>query len=482
MSRCLALLVCAWLLPMAVQAEVTVQTEQLQLRFAANGDLLEARACLPRCADSQAHARVLGGAPALLSFTSFATEPFELQRVDGEERVELRFEDGANGSYRRWRIPRSGWRIELEANGASRLDLVGGDGFRPPPSAGFGVWLEQPRYLAFDGPALAVRPLDEPVEAPATTGWTGFRSRFWAALLLPERSVPLAFAATESAGTPALTLSPAAGRPLGLSLYLGPVEPTALRSADPVLGGMMYAPLWFWLRWICAALYWLLSSIHGVLPSWGLAIMALSVVVHFLMRPLTAVADRVQENVHRTEAKLAPELEEIRRNYKGEEQANRVLALYKAHGVHPLYSLKSLAGVAVVIPVFIGAFNMLAENVWLDGRAFLWIDDLSRPDHLFRLPFEMPFFGGWLNLLPFLMTGLSVLASALHRQEAMDAASLRRHKRNLLLMALAFLVLFYTFPAGMVLYWTTNNLLSVAKYSWHRVRGGPEAQKPRDQA
>ena len=78
------------------------------------------------------------------------------------------------------------------------------------------------------------------------------------------------------------------------------------------------------------------------------------------------------------------------------------------------------------------------------------------------------FFGAWFNLLPFLMTGLSVLASALHRHDAMDDASFGRHKRNLVLMALAFLLLFYTFPAGMVLYWTTNNLISVSKSLWAR--------------
>jgi YidC/Oxa1 family membrane protein insertase len=179
--------------------------------------------------------------------------------------------------------------------------------------------------------------------------------------------------------------------------------------------------------------------------------------------------------VHRTEARLAPELKEIKRNYKGEEQSERVLALYKAHGVNPLYSLKSLAGVAVVIPVFIGAFDMLAENIWLAEAGFLWIEDLSRPDHFFALPFTIPFFGGYFNLLPFIMTGLSVAASALHRHEDMDDASFGHHKRNLTLMALAFLALFYTFPAGMVLYWTTNNLLSVVKYGWRAWRRAPSA-------
>jgi membrane protein insertase Oxa1/YidC/SpoIIIJ len=84
------------------------------------------------------------------------------------------------------------------------------------------------------------------------------------------------------------------------------------------------------------------------------------------------------------------------------------------------------------------------------------------------LPFGLPFFGAELNLLPFLMTGLSVWASALHKPLALDSRLRRRQVRNMLFLTVAFFVLFYTFPAGMVLYWTTNNLVSVSKSLWQR--------------
>jgi YidC/Oxa1 family membrane protein insertase len=166
-------------------------------------------------------------------------------------------------------------------------------------------------------------------------------------------------------------------------------------------------------------------------------------------------------------------MQEIRRNYRGEEQAARILDLYKREGVHPLYSLKSLAGVAVVLPIFIGAFDMLAENIWLSGESFLWISDLSRPDAVARLPLPVLFLGDRLNVLPFLMTGLSVWASWLHQHEALSAAQQRQQVQKLSLMAVAFFVLFYTFPSGMVLYWTTNNLISVARNLYNRYRASP---------
>jgi membrane protein insertase Oxa1/YidC/SpoIIIJ len=113
---------------------------------------------------------------------------------------------------------------------------------------------------------------------------------------------------------------------------------------------------------------------------------------------------------------------------------------------------------------------MLAENIHLLNAGFLWVRDLSRPDAFAQLPFELPFFGGQLNLLPFLMTALSILASALHRPPAQHPDLRRRQLRNMVLLAAAFFVLFYTFPAGMVLYWTTNNLISVGKGLWARFR------------
>jgi membrane protein insertase Oxa1/YidC/SpoIIIJ len=73
-----------------------------------------------------------------------------------------------------------------------------------------------------------------------------------------------------------------------------------------------------------------------------------------------------------------------------------------------------------------------------------------------------------LNLLPVLMTGLSVWASALHHPPTDNPALRKKQVRNMALMALAFFVLFYTFPAGMVLYWTTNNAVTVARSLWAR--------------
>jgi membrane protein insertase Oxa1/YidC/SpoIIIJ len=106
---------------------------------------------------------------------------------------------------------------------------------------------------------------------------------------------------------------------------------------------------------------------------------------------------------------------------------------------------------------------MLGENFDLSGAGFLWIHDLARPDRLATLPFALPFFGDALNLLPFLMAGVTVVSSRGFGDPSLSARLLRRQRRNLYLLAGLFFVLFYTFPAGMVLYWTTNNVLHYAR-------------------
>mgnify|MGYP003508642173 FL=1 len=132
------------------------------------------------------------------------------------------------------------------------------------------------------------------------------------------------------------------------------------------------------------------------------------------------------------------------------------------------YTFKSLAGFMIQIPIFIAAFDMLGENFRLGGESFLWIVDLAMPDRATGLPMTLPFFGAHLNLLPFVMTAFTVLAA--RWQEDASLAPALRHGQRLRLYAMAgvFLLLLYTFPAGMVLYWTANNFWHLLRVAWDR--------------
>ena len=445
----------------------------LDLRFSEQGDLLRVEACFPGCSGVDVKTRVLSPGQGMLVLTRDNTRSLQVQREHEDSITTLSFAEESGRMLHRWKIPDQGWLISLNSPGADTATLASGADFRPAPSSGFGYLLEQTRYLIFDGSSVETVGLDEAGQvARQSNGWFGFRNRFWAVMVLPRAPLTITPSTGELVEDARIDMASSGENPgFDLDIYLGPVEPGALSHSASALEGLMYSGLWFWLRCICKALYFLLNAIVMLVPQWGLAVMVLSVLVAVLMRPLSKIADRLQDQVHQTDARLAPMLADIKKNLKGAEQSEKIIAMYKDEGVHPLYSLKSLAGVFVVIPVFIGAFDMLAENIHLSGESFLWIADLSHPDMFVKLPFRLPFFGEYLNLLPFIMTGFSFVASKLHSHPAMDAAQRHKHARNLVLMSLGFLVLFYTFPAGMVLYWTTNNLISVIKTLWKRMRG-----------
>jgi YidC/Oxa1 family membrane protein insertase len=478
MSRFGLIFACIFLLlPIHLKADTLIETSNLSLVFNDVGSLVQAKACFPSCQSATARQLDIEHADGIISFAQDGDNEWVQRRglpaesKDSSQQLHFTRTDGQSIS---WKVPAHGYLIEVTAGNTGPPVLRAGDRFRARPAAGFGAWLEQVRYVTLGSDGVRQIGLDQEISDsersnPVFTDWAGFRNRFWAVLVSGETESDYDLQTGEQNTAAVVTRLEVKNTEQHL-FYLGPVEPDELLAADELLADMLYAGLWFWLRWICFALYYLLGWIQSVVPVWGLAIMLLSLLVSVLMSPLSKIADRVQKQVGATEARLAPDLSRIKQEYRGEEQANKILALYKSAGVHPLYTLKSMLGVALVIPVFVAAFNMLAENIHLLNTSFLWMADLSRSDALTQLPFSLPFFGSELNLLPFLMTVLSIGASWLQKPLDQNQQLRARQLRNMLLMAVVFFVLFYTFPAGMVLYWTTNNVISVVKSLWTRSR------------
>jgi len=349
--------------------------------------------------------------------------------------------------------------IDLRLPTGAVLQIAAMPGFAPPPLPGFGAMYGAVRAVSVD--VEGQQTLEPGGVTVAYGDWIGLRTRFSTVLMTGIATVA-ADVSVEHVNQPVITLQPNVDR-LKLRLFAGPVENEALRAADPILANLLFAALWEWLRWLCFGMLWLLTTIDTFVGEIGWSIVLLSVAVKFLMLPLTQYADSLQASVNRTQALLQPRLDEIKRNYKGEEAHERTLAAYKECGVNPLYTLKSLVGFLIQIPIFIAAFDMLGENIALDGASFWWIEDLAEPDHIAALPLVLPFFGGYLNILPVLMTAVTLLTSWLQRDPHLTPELLHAQRLRLYLMAGAFFMLFYTFPAGMVLYWTTNNVLHLMK-------------------
>lgn len=351
---------------------------------------------------------------------------------------------------------------------AVKLGLAVGEHFVQPQSSGFASFYERVRTLVFDG-----REVKELAEAGDDNGeltltesyWVGIRNRFWTILIQPGETGARVRERVAKDGMPRLTVAAAINphTPLSYKIYSGPISYGALKQASDDLPRLLFAGLWWWLRLLCLGLMFILSGLYAIIGNYGVAIIALALVVKLLMSPLTAIAEKWQHEVNAKRSKLQPLIDGIKANYKGEEQVNRILKVYKVHDTHILYSLKSMFGFLIQIPIFIAAFDMLSENFALNAVPFLWIEDLAKPDHFVKLPFSIPFFGAYVNLLPFIMTFITVLASLHFEAHTLSPQLKKKQQRHLYAMAALFFVLFYTFPAGMVLYWTSTNFLQFLK-------------------
>jgi YidC/Oxa1 family membrane protein insertase len=187
----------------------------------------------------------------------------------------------------------------------------------------------------------------------------------------------------------------------------------------------------------------------------GVSIMCVSGAISVLCLPLYMVAENWQEVERKIQKRLAPKIAKIKAVFKGDEQYMILSTYYRQNHYHPVYAMRSTFGLLIQIPFFIAAYSYLAHLDALQGSRFLFIRDLGKPDALLLIG------GGGvvsLNILPILMTLINCTSGAVYTRGLAI-----KDKVQLYGMSLVFLVLLYNSPAGLVLYWTLNNVFSLIK-------------------
>jgi YidC/Oxa1 family membrane protein insertase len=178
-------------------------------------------------------------------------------------------------------------------------------------------------------------------------------------------------------------------------------------------------------------------------------IVLITVILKLIFWPLTAASTR---SMKRMQA-LAPEVAALKEKYKDDQQkfVQKQMELWKKNKVSPMGGCLPML---IQTPVFIGFYTMIRSAIELRGAHFMWVSDLSKPDTLFMIPgLDFPF-----NLLPLLM-GASMLwqSHVTPPSPGMDPSQ----QKIMRYMPLLFLVFLYNFSAGLALYWTVNNLLTI---------------------
>ena len=297
------------------------------------------------------------------------------------------------------------------------------------------------------------------------TEWLGARSRFWTFLINSDHlnSIVIDDVNEENLSFRLKVSSVDAISKHQFRIYFGPVERSQIERVSLTLNQLMYSALWDWLRLICRAIEILFLWCLSMTGNPGLSILFLAVSVKFLLYPLTSIAEKWQSQVNKTQAWIQPKINEINKQYSGEAANTKILNLYRDNNISPFFTIKGLFGFLIQVPIFIAVFDVLGESILLAGQPFLFIEDLSKPDQWLELPFAIPFFGSYFNLLPLLMTIITLVSAMSYRDQYLTGDLLKDQQLKLYIMAALFFILFFTFPSGMVLYWTCSNLIQLLK-------------------
>ena len=208
------------------------------------------------------------------------------------------------------------------------------------------------------------------------------------------------------------------------------------------------------------------SLAYRFLDDPGLAIIFLSLAMNILVLPLYRRADAMQEQARDTENKLSRVVTHIKKTFSGDERMMILQTYYRQNNYKPTDALRGSVSLLLEIPFFMAAYQFLSSMYVLEGVRFGPIADLASPDGLVTIA------GITINVLPVLMTAINVVSSAIY----LKGFPLKT-KIQLYGMAAFFLVFLYNSPSCLVFYWTLNNLFSLIKTIFYKLKNPKKVLK-----
>ncbi len=343
-------------------------------------------------------------------------------------------------------------------------------------------WVVHEGFVGYAGGAKYTKYADLKPEEPsqkfsATGGWVGITDKYWMATVIPPQSEKFegTYSISQSNGRTnyqsdyrldARTVSPGQTVSVKQKLFAGAKVVKTLRDYEKQYGiaGFDYAIDWGWFFFITRPMFLVLDEFYKLVGNFGVAILLLTVAVKLLFFPL---ADASYRSMSRMK-KLQPKIEELRTRFADDRmrQQQEMMELYKREKVNPVSGCLPML---IQIPVFFSLYKVLFVTIEMRHAPFFgWIKDLSAHDptsiiNLFGLlPYQVPaFFNDHLTFLsigiwPILMGVTQFVQTKLNPAPADPVQA-----KMFLFMPLVFTFMLATFPAGLVIYWTWNNLLSI---------------------
>ncbi len=292
---------------------------------------------------------------------------------------------------------------------------------------------------------------DEKLDKTVVDGWISMIQHYFLGAWIPPRGLSETFYTNVLNGSrfiigsysPAVSIAPGASHGFDNQLFIGPKLQDTLEDIAP---GLELAVDYGWLTVLAKPIFWLLSAIYSLVGNWGWAIIFLTILIKLAFYKLSETSYKSMANMRQ----LTPRLKALKDRYGDDKQRlnQAMMELYKTEKINPL---GGCLPILIQIPVFIALYWVLLESVEMRQASFgLWLNNLSAPDPYYILP---------------LIMGVSMFV----QQKLNPAPPDPMQAKIMMSLPFVFTVFFAFFPSGLVLYWTVNNLLSIAQ-QWHITR------------
>ncbi|MFC3283873.1 membrane protein insertase YidC [Litchfieldella rifensis] len=391
---------------------------------------------------------------------AFAAEHTEYRLEEGQDTLTIDLSAEVNGVdvVKRFTFHRGEYAVDVNYYLANNRDepvtarfigqLARDDS--PDPTSGVAMGMKSYLGAAYSSPESHYEKVDfEEIQKGTFNnrdvegGWVAIIQHYFAtAWAPPQNQQNLYYATTDSRGRnvaafagPTHTIAAEGESTLAATLYMGPKVQERLEAVAPHLELTVdFGWLWF----LANPLFWLLDKIHDVLGNWGWSIVVLTVLVKLALFPLSAKAYKSMARMR----KLGPEMQRLKEQYGDDRQkmSQEMMKFYQKEKINPL---GGCLPILVQMPVFIALYWMLLESVELRHAPFVfWIQDLSVKDPYFILPILM---------------GASMFVQQLLNPTPPDPMQAKIMK----MLPVVFTFFFLWFPAGLVIYWVVNNVISI---------------------
>ena len=307
-----------------------------------------------------------------------------------------------------------------------------------------------------DGPVAYVKKEIERADVPKIeketsmgpdVAWGGFENKYFIAALVPQNPSLTSMAMEKDPATHMVSVSIRGAKNIipagqagmfGYTLFLGPKDHSILKAQDIHLEDAI--DFGSWLKWLAIPLLTVLKFFNQYIHNYGISIILLTILIKIIFWPL---GNKSYESMKEMQ-KLQPKMQELREKYKGDKQrlSQETMAVYKAHKVNPLGGCLPML---IQIPVFFGLYKALLYAIELrHSPLFWWIQDLSAKD-------------------PYYITPVVMGVTMFFQQKMTPMGGDPMQQKIMLWMPVIFTFMFLNFPAGLVIYWLFNNIISIGQ-------------------